>query len=320
MPFLNPPLSIADRVNDVFLYIFILSVAFLVFITVLMVYFVIKYNRKRNPTPVDIEGNMPLEITWTVIPLILFLTIFYFGWTNFYYMRNPRRDAMVIDVTAWQCAWSFQYPNGKRSDELYVALNKPVKLNLHSLDVLHGFYIAAFRIKEDVVPGMTNYTWFQPALLGTFDIQCTVLCGLRHSYMLSKVHVLPVEQFKEWYFSDEEAPPPVKQQAAAVQPAAAVAAAAEPGLAVLQQKNCLVCHSVDGSEKVGVSLKGLYGKQQTVTDGGAEQQVTVDAAYLANALRKPHTQLVKGYPPAMPVPSLNDDEIAQVIAYVKELK
>jgi cytochrome c oxidase subunit 2 len=320
MPFLNPPLSIADRVNDVFLYIFILSVAFLVFITALMVYFVIKYNRKRNPTPVDIEGNMPLEITWTVIPLILFLTMFYFGWTNFSYMRNPPRDAMVIDVTARQWAWSFQYPNGKRSDELYVALNRPVKLDLHSLDVLHGFYIAAFRIKEDVVPGRTNYTWFQPTLLGTFDIQCTVMCGLQHSYMLSKVHVLPVEEFKEWYFATENGPPPAKPQPAAVQPAAAVAAAGEPGLAVLQQKNCLVCHSVDGSEKVGVSLKGLYGKQQTVVAGGKEQQVTVDEFYLANTLREPHTHLVKGYPPAMPVPSLNDDEIGQVIAYIRELK
>jgi cytochrome c oxidase subunit 2 len=134
------------------------------------------------------------------------------------------------------------------------------------------------------------------------------------------VHVLPVEQFKEWYFSDEEAPPPVQQQPAAVQPAAAVAAAGEPGLAVLQQKNCLVCHSVDGSQKVGVTLKGLYGKQQTVVAGGKEQQVTVDESYLAKAIREPHTHLVDGYPPAMPVPSLNDDQIAQVIAYVKELK
>jgi len=130
MPFLSPPLSIADRVNDVFLYIFILSVAFLIFITGLMVYFVIKYNRKRNVTPVDIEGNPALEIAWTVTPLILFLSMFYFGWTNFSYMRNPPRDAMVIEVTARQWAWSFQYPNGKRSDELYVALNRPGELRV----------------------------------------------------------------------------------------------------------------------------------------------------------------------------------------------
>lgn len=314
MPFLNPPLSTVDRVDDVFLYIFILAVAFLIFITGLMVYFVIKYSRKRNPTPVDIEGNTALEVAWTVTPLILFLSMFYFGWTNFYYMRNPPRDAMVIEVTARQWAWSFKYPNGKQSDELYVALNRPVKAELHSLDVLHGFYIAAFRVKEDVVPGKANYTWFTPTLLGTFDIQCTVMCGLRHSYMLSKVHVLPEDEFKAWYFADENAPPPVKLQPAAV------AAAGEPGFAVLQQKNCLVCHSVDGSEKVGVTLKGLYGKKQTVLAGGKEQQVTVDEAYLAKAIREPRTHLVEGYPPTMPAPSLSDEEIGQVIAYVKELK
>ncbi len=320
MPFLSPPLSIADRVDAVFLYIFILSVAFLIFITGLMVYFVIKYSRKRNPTPVDIEGNTPLEIAWTVIPLVLFLTMFYFGWTNFYYMRNPPRDAMVIEVTARQWAWSFQYPNGKQSDELYVALNRPVKVELHSLDVLHGFYIAAFRVKEDVVPGMTNYAWFTPTLLGTFDIQCTVMCGLRHSYMLSKVHVLPEDEFKAWYFADENAPPPVKLQPAAVQPAAAVAATGDPGFAVLQQKNCRVCHSVDGSEKVGATFKGLFGKKETVIAAGKERDVVVDEAYLAQAIREPGTHKVEGYPPTMPAPSLTDDEIGQVIAYIRELK
>jgi cytochrome c oxidase subunit 2 len=320
MPFLNPPLSTVDRVNDVFLYIFVLAVAFLIFITGLMVYFVIKYNRKRNVTPVDIEGNPALEIAWTVTPLILFLSMFYFGWTNFSYMRNPPRDAMVIEVTARQWAWSFKYPNGKQSDELYVALNRPVKVELHSLDVLHGFYIAALRVKEDVVPGKTNYAWFTPTLLGTFDIQCTVMCGLRHSYMLSKVHVLPEDEFKAWYFADENAPHPAKVQPAAVQPATVAAAAGEPGFAVLQQKNCLVCHSVDGSEKVGVTLKGLYGKQQTVVVGGKEQQVTVDEDYLAKAMREPRTHSVEGYPPTMPAPSLTDEEIGQVIAYIKELK
>ena len=117
MPFLNPPLSIADRVDAVFLYIFILSVAFLIFITVLMVYFVIRYSRKRNPTPVDIEGNTPLEITWTVIPLVLFLTMFYFGWTSFSYMRNPPSDAMVIEVTArlWPGASSIPTASARTS-------------------------------------------------------------------------------------------------------------------------------------------------------------------------------------------------------------
>jgi len=312
MPFLNPPLSIADRVDSVFLYIFALSVAFLIFITVLMVYFTVRYSRKRNPKPEDIEGNPALEVTWTVIPLLLFLTMFYYGWTNFEYMRNPPRDAMVIEVTGRQWAWSFKYPNGRRTEEMYVALNRPVRVELRSQDVLHGFYISAFRIKQDVVPGKENYTWFTPTLLGTFDIQCTVMCGVHHTYMLSKVHVLSEEDFKAWYFSDENAPKPVK--------VAAAPAAAGPGFAVLQEKNCIACHSVDGSEKVGVTFKGLFGKKETVVAEGQRQEVSVDEVYLAKAIREPSTHAVEGYPPNMPPISLTEEEIGQVVAYVKALK
>jgi cytochrome c oxidase subunit 2 len=313
MPFLTPPLSIADRVDAVFLYIFVLSVAFLIFITALMVYFVVRYSRKRNPVPVDIEGNTALELTWTLTPLVLFLSMFYFGWTNFEYMRNPPRDAMVIEVTARQWAWSFKYPNGKQTDELYVALNRPVKVELHSLDVLHGFYVAAFRVKQDVVPGRTNYVWFSPTLLGTFDIQCTVLCGVHHSYMLSKVHVLPEEEFKEWYFSDENAPKPLRIEPVAVP-------ADEPGFAVLRSKNCLACHSVDGSEKVGVTFRGLFGKKEAVVADGKPGEAVVDEAYLATAIREPRTHQVKGYPPNMPMLSLTDEEVRHVVAYIETLR
>jgi len=316
MPFLTRPLSIADRVDAVFLYIFVLSAAFLVFITVLMVYFTVRYSRKRNPTPVDIEGNLWLETTWTLVPLVLFLSMFYFGWTNFAYMRNPPRDAMVVEVTARQWAWNFKYPNGKRSNELYVALDRPVKLELHSQDVIHGFYIAAFRVKEDVVPGRNNFLWFSPTLLGTFDIQCTVICGVDHSKMLSKVHVLSVEDFKEWYFRDEDAPPPVKAQTAA----AAVAGGEVVVPAVLREKNCLSCHSVDGSENVGVSFKGIFGQKQQVIVRGEQREAVVDEAYLERAIREPQTHQVKGYPPTMPVPSLTDDEVREVVAYVKALQ
>jgi cytochrome c oxidase subunit 2 len=320
MVFFQQASSAAGKVDSVFLFIVALCAIALFFITFLMVYFVIKYSKKRHPRGVDIEGNTWLEIAWTVTPTVLFLVMFYYGWTNYEYEREVPRDAMVVNVTARQWAYSFSYPNAKRTAELYLALNKPFKMELHSLDVIHGFYIPAFRVKEDIVPGKSNYTWFIPTMLGSFDIECTVICGIGHAKMLSKAVVVPVADFEAWYFGDENAPLPGQKRVTAVQPAAAVAAAVEPGLAVLQQKDCLVCHSVDGSERVGVSLKGLYGKQQTVTQGGKEQQVTVDEAYLAKAIREPHTQLVKGYHHVMPVPSLNDDEIGQVIAYVKELE
>jgi len=339
MPFLTPPFGIAERVDAVFLYIFILSVAFLLFITSLMIYFVVRYSRKRNAVPVDIEGHTWLEITWTLVPLVLFLSMFYYGWTNFAYMRNPPRDAMVVEVSGRQWSWSFKYPNGKHSEEMYVAVDRPVKVELHSEDVLHGFYIPAFRVKADVVPGRTNFLWFTPTLLGSFDVQCTVMCGLHHTYMLSKVHVLPEEDFKDWYFSDESAPGPGQAvPAAAAAPApdtasrpegapaqvalpeTAPAEAAPKGLALLEANTCLACHSVDGTAKVGPTLKGLFGKKEIVVAEGKEVEITVDEPYLKRAISQPGAEVVKGYPPAMPAVQLTDEELEEIVAYIRSIE
>jgi len=317
MPFLQQASSAAGKVDSVFLYIFILSAVFLVFITFLMVYFVIKYSRKRHPKGEDIEGNTWLEIVWTVVPTILFLSMFYFGWTNFNYMRNVPRDAMVIDVTARQWSWSFAYPNGKRTTEMIVALDKPVKAAVHSLDVIHGFYIPAFRIKEDVVPGKQNYTWFIPTQLGSYDIECTVICGLNHANMLSKVIVVPVSDFEAWYFGDENAPIPgrTRIQASADLPATDAA------MVLLNQKSCLTCHSLDGRVMVGPTFKGLYGHTETVRDAsGQEREVRVDESRLARAIQAPNAEIVKGYPPAMPAAELSEPELNRIVELIKSLK
>jgi cytochrome c oxidase subunit 2 len=307
----------AGRVDAVFLFILALCVVFLVFITFLLVYFIIKYNRKRHPRGEDIEGNTWLEITWTVIPTILFLIMFYFGWTNFEYERNVPRDAMVITVTARQWAYSFTYPNGKQTTALYLALNKPVKTELHSLDVIHGFYIPAFRIKEDVVPNRQNYTWFIPTMLGSFDIECTVICGPGHANMLAKAVVVPVADFEAWYFGDEDVPLPGQAKTAEV-PAAQ---SANPAMAVLNTKGCLTCHSLDGRVMVGPTFKGIYGRQEVVKDSaGHERAVTVDAVHLAKAIQNPGAEFTKGYPSAMPAIELTPAEMSQIIDFIRNLK
>lgn len=316
MPILPQASSAAGKVDAVFLFVLILCAAFLILITTALIYFVVKYNRKKHPKAVDIEGNVWLETAWTVIPAILFLVMFVYGWTNFSYMREVPRDAMTIDVTARQWAWSFQYPNGKQTSELFLAENKPVKLDLRSLDVIHGFFVPAFRIKEDVVPGQKNYTWFVPTQLGSFDIECTVICGVSHANMLSKVVVVPVAEFEKWYFGSEDvsAPQPQKKAIASI-------AAVEPALNIINQKLCLACHSLDGSPMVGPSLKGLYGKKRMVTDlKGVEHRVTADDDYLARAIQDPAAENVKGYPPAMPKNPLTDAELKQVVRYIQSLK
>jgi cytochrome c oxidase subunit 2 len=287
-----------------------------------MICFVIKYNRKKRPKAEDIEGNTWIEFAWTAIPTVIFLSMFFYGWTDFRYMREVPREAMVIEVTGRQWAWSFKYPNGKRTTELLLAENKPVKLELRSLDVIHGFFIPAFRIKEDVVPGKQNYTWFVPTQLGSFDIECTVICGISHAKMLGKAVVVPVPDFEAWYFGDENTPLPAQAKAPlAVKQVSVVTPASDPALDILNQKYCVSCHSIDGTALVGPSFKGLYGKRETVaTNKGKEHEVLVDESYLARAIQDPGIETVKGYPPAMPKNPLSESELKQVIAFIKNLK
>lgn len=316
MPIIPQASSAAGRVDSVFLFIFVLCAVFLVLLTAALIYFVIKYNRKRHPRAVDIEGNKWVETVWTIVPTILFLMMFVYGWTDFRYMREVPREAMVIEVTGRQWAWSFKYPNGKQSTELILAVDKPVKLVLRSADVIHGFFIPAFRIKEDVVPGKENYTWFSPTQLGSFDIECTVICGVSHANMLGKAVVVPVDEFKEWYFGDETVPTPGRTI-----PTLPPEIAAHPAVNVLNQRFCLTCHSFDGSPLVGPSFKGIYATTQTVLDSkGNAREIVVDDDYLVRAIQDPAADILKGYPPSMPKTSLSEDELAQVVDFIRNLK
>lgn len=303
--------ALSAQVDSIFMAAFIVSAIVLLAITATIVYFVVRYSRENNPEPTDIEGNLVLEVVWTVIPTILFLVMFYFGWTRFIEMRTPPADSMVIKVVGRQWAWSFQYPDGRWSDQLYVALNRPVKLELQSQDVLHGFAIAAFRIKSDVIPGRSTYVWFNPNLLGDYDIQCTVICGVSHSYMLSKVRVMREDDFRAWYFRDENAPKPAPRR----KPTAADTRALE----ILDRRQCLVCHTTDGTPMLGPSFLGLYGSERLVISSGKQRKVLADEAYIRRAISDPGADVVVGFPPSMPVAPLAKDELESVVAYLKSL-
>jgi len=202
----NGASSFIESVDGVFLFTIIVSVFFLVLITALMIGFVIKYNRKKNPKAVNIKGNTKLEILWTAIPTILVLIMFWYGWIGYLDMVNVPEDAMPIDVTAQMWSWKFKYSNGAETDSLYVPVNQPVKLNLKSTDVSHSFFVPAFRIKKDVYPGTERVVWFNATEIGKYDIACAEYCGLNHSYMYSKIHVLSQEDFDNWFYgiSDED--------------------------------------------------------------------------------------------------------------------
>lgn len=189
-----------------FFFTLVVSIFFLVLITSLMIYFVIKYNRKRNPKATNVHHNTALEVTWTVIPTILVLIMFWLGWTGYLEQSKIPENALTIDVTAQMWKWSFKYSNGKETDSLYVPINKDVVLNLKSIDVNHAFYVPKFRIKKDVYPNQTRTTWFNASEIGNFDIACAEYCGLNHSYMYNKVHVMNESEFNAWLNSAAKYP------------------------------------------------------------------------------------------------------------------
>jgi cytochrome c oxidase subunit 2 len=163
-----------------------------------MIYFVVKFSRKRNPKATNLHGNVGLEIAWTVIPTILVLIMFWYGWVGYENMSEVPEDALPIQVTAQMWKWGFKYENGKTFDTLYVPVNKAIKLNLTSLDVTHAFYIPKFRIKKDVYPNQARTVWFRAEELGSFDIACAEYCGLNHSYMYNKINVISEADFNKW--------------------------------------------------------------------------------------------------------------------------
>lgn len=196
----------AQTVDNSFIYIVTISVIILLGVTFAMIYFVIRYSRKRNPKPSNIEGNLALEVVWVTIPTLLALSMFYYGFTTFAELRKVPQGAMTVKVTGQMWKWSFEYENGKKYDTLYVPVHRPVKLELTSLDVVHSFYIPSFRIKEDVVPGKKDYLVFTANNTGKYQVECAEYCGMNHAYMLNKVIVIPEDQFASWLNENSNAP------------------------------------------------------------------------------------------------------------------
>jgi cytochrome c oxidase subunit 2 len=276
-----------------------------------MLYFVFKYNKRKNKIAIQNEGNTFLEITWTVVPIILALFMFYFGWEGWKPMSKPPANAMNITATARMWSFSFLYDNGKESPDLIVPVNTPVKINLVSLDVIHSLFIPAYRIKSDIVPGRVKFMWFIPETEGNYDLYCAEYCGLRHSYMKAMVKVLPKDKFTSWY----------GDTASLAKTTEGSVPGAE-GLAIMKIQGCLACHSSDGSKIVGPTYLNLFGSQQVVIRDGVEVKVTADEAYIKQMILDPASQAVKGYPKGLMQSykgKITDTDLAKIIEYLKTL-
>jgi cytochrome c oxidase subunit 2 len=302
-----PASTVAKDIDDLYVFIFLLSTAFFVLIAGLIVLFLMRYRRKGpNDVTPHITHNMTLELSWSIIPLLLCLVIFFWGFNGFVRANVAPGNAMEIQVTAKKWVWQFEYPDGTRTiNDIHVPVGKPVRLVMTSEDVLHSFFVPEFRIKHDIVPGRYTEVWFNPTVIGTHQVFCTEYCGKGHSDMLAKVHVDDEATYAKWV---EEGDETIKTMPLA-----------QLGKLVYDEKGCATCHNLDGTRGQGPSWKGIYGQTHTMTDG---QKIVVDQNYIRESVLDPQKHIVQGFEGIMPTFQglLREREILGVIEFIKTLK
>jgi len=289
-------------VNLICLFLFVITIG-------AMLIFIYKYNENKSKLEdtENIKHNTPLEIAWTVIPTILMMVIFYLGLDALKVQRTmPKdKDAIVVEVIGKKWSWTHEYTNGKKSADLVVPVNTNIKLNMTAPigDVLHSYFVAAFRIKEDVIPGQVTKLWFNATKIGEYDIQCAEYCGTRHAYMRGLVKVVSQEDYEEF-----------------INP---TVVAAKSAADVFTEAGCIGCHTLDGTVSAGPSFKDIYNTEITVMANGVSKTVTRDEAYLLRAIEDPDAEVVEGFTAGM-MPSfkgaINADDMKIVMNYFKGIK
>jgi len=293
----------AGRVDALFYFLVAVSVFFATLILVLIVVFAIKYRRRsEDDRPESIPGNLGLEILWTTIPLALTLVMFMWGAKLYFVTYYPPSNALEITVVAKQWMWKVQHPEGQSEiDELHIPAGRPIKLVMTSQDVIHDFFVPAFRVKKDVLPGRYTTLWFEATKPGSYQLFCAQYCGTQHSGMVGRIIVMEPTEFQAW----------LSGGAAGVSMASA-------GEKLFQRLGCATCHLANDSGR-GPSLAGLFGKQVQLRGGAS---VTADETYIRESIMNPQAKLVAGFEPIMPTFKglISEDGINQILAYLKSLK
>ena len=296
----------AGQVDWLFNLILAISVFFFALIAVLTIYFLLRYRRRPGAAPGESRiHNKWLEITWTVIPTIIVIVIFYFGFTGYMDMKVAPENSLEIQVTAQKWQWLFTYPNGHVDPDLHVPADQPVKLIMTSEDVIHSLFIPDFRSKMDVVPGRYSTSWFEASRPGKHIIFCAEYCGKGHSDMSAWVVVHPPGEYERWLAGAANALDQL--------------APADAGEKMYMTRGCKQCHSVDGTASTGPSLLGMFGRTEAMKDGS---KVPVDENYIRESIIDPQAKIVAGFEPVMPTykGKLKDNEITAIIEYLKTLK
>jgi len=342
----TPLASNWQQMDDTLTITLVITGAFFVAINLFVVYALVRFRHREGRRATEQPESKRLErwlIGGTTVGIMALLAPGLVVYAN--YVRAPH-DALVLEVVSQQWQWRFRFPgaDGKlgasdarfvgaanpfgldpadpagqddllvAADEVHLPLGRPVLVLMRSHDVLHDFFVPSFRARMNTVPGQVSRFWFTPTVAGRYEALCAQLCGVGHPNMRGFVVVQDVAAFNAWQAAR---PTFASTQAKAAAPAGAAAGSAvEQGRALADAKGCTACHTIDGSPRVGPTWKGLYGKTETMADGG---RALVDEAYLRAFIRDPQARQVKGFAPVMPKIDLSDEELAALVAYIQSL-
>ncbi len=288
-----------------FLYFFLVgfSIFFTLLIFFLIYIFAVKYRRvSEEEIPKQIPGLLKLELLWSVVPFLLAMVVFAWGATLYFDTYTPPKDALEFYVVGKQWMWHIQHPTGQREiNELHVPVDQPIKLTMATEDVIHSFYIPAFRVKKDVVPGRYTTMWFQATRPGEYHLFCAEYCGTKHSLMKGRVVVMEPVDYQNWLSGGGVSGEPLEVI----------------GEKRFQQLACHTCH-VDKPDARGPSLVGIFGKAVRLQNG---QTVIADEAYLRESILNPNAKIAAGYRPVMPtfMGQITEMQVLEITAYIKSL-
>lgn len=293
--------ALAGQVDGLYFFLVAVSAFFTVLIFATIFVFAIKYRRENNPHPTHIEGSLPLELTWTLIPLGICMIFFAWGSLIYFQEGRPPKGAMEVYAVGKQWMWKFEHDTGQREiNTLHVPINRDVKMIMSSQDVIHSFFVPAFRIKQDVLPGRYTTTWFRPTKLGTYHLFCAEYCGTQHSGMIGEVVVMDPSAYQAWMVAGGSA-----------------GALSVSGQQAFEQMGCGTCHRSDTQGR-GPNLAGIYNKQVMLDDG---RTLIADENYLRESILNPAGKVVAGFKPIMPTyqGQISEETLAELVSYIKSL-
>jgi cytochrome c oxidase subunit II len=290
----------AGNVDALFIFLLIVSGLMTLLIFTAVVYFAARYRNRKGVPAEQIEGSTPLELTWSIIPLGVFMVIFVWGAVVYFRSRTPPRDSTEVYVVAKQWMWKLEHAEGQREiNELHVPVGRDVKLIMTSQDVIHSFFVPAFRMKQDVLPGRYTVAWFHATKPGTYHLFCAEYCGTQHSGMIGSIVVMEPAQFEAWMGGGSTGP------------------LSATGEKIFAELGCVTCHRTDTQGR-GPNLQGVFGKPVMLEDG---RTVTVDENYVRESILDPGAKVVNGFKPVMPTFQglVSEEQLNALVAYVKSL-